>query len=408
MKEKTEKNSFLAWLENFWWYYKWIVIILGCVAVFVLIALSQLLSKREGDVSFMYIGAGVLSGADCDKLKEFVAGNIADYNGDGSIEVSYLELTAHTDSVETMEGEQIVNYDVNNAVLQRFQNEIRAGDAQIYLVDKYYYDHYLAETKLLCPLSSVLTPSQMPKRTVDEYGVYLKDLGLKLQPGFSSLPDSTVVCLRCEPTEGTLNYGRTLESWTNNRQCFVKLVTSNADSVVFEDTNISILYYGDKKLSDEGLYYLKKWICANTSVDGRFGDIIYSFETVAPPIIIEGEESVGEEQLYKDLLTALNNSDGAIMLIDAKYMDVALKYGRFIKISERFTAEEVPAYTGDDDAEKKRTEYGIPIGWLDAQHMDGLSQLDKNTYICITDGKNASDGVSVVRKLLSYKYNGAK
>lgn len=407
MEQKIkEKNSFLSWLENFWWYYKWIVIILGCVIAFLVVALAQMFSKREGDVSFMYIGAGVLSGTDCDALKAVVAENISDYNGDGTIEVTYLELTAHTDSADTFEGEQIFNYDVNTSVLQRFQNEIRAGDSQIFLVDKYYYDHYLAGTGLLCPLSSVLTPSQMPSRTIDEYGVYLKDLGLKLEKGFSSLPDSTVVCLRRSPDDDSLNYGRTVESWNNNRQCFVKLLTLGADKVVFDDANISIIYYGNSKPSAEGLYYLKKWINANVRVDNAFGDIIYSFDRITPPADTSDEQT--EEELYSEFITALKDADGAIMLIDPGYMDVALKYGSFIRPSDCFTADELPSYAGDDEDEKNRTSYGIPLEWLDARHMDGLSQLDKHTYICITEGENAADSVSVVRKLLEYTYKGAK
>ena len=43
--EQDRKLTFREWLEHIWYYYKWQILILGLIAVFVIIATVQLFTK---------------------------------------------------------------------------------------------------------------------------------------------------------------------------------------------------------------------------------------------------------------------------------------------------------------------------------------------------------------------------
>ena len=53
-KEKKEKLSFREWCEHVWYYYKWQILILGLIAVFIIIATVQLFKKTDPDGAPMY------------------------------------------------------------------------------------------------------------------------------------------------------------------------------------------------------------------------------------------------------------------------------------------------------------------------------------------------------------------
>lgn len=91
----------------------------------------------------------------------------------------------------------------------------RPGNSIIYLVNEAYYER-LKEFGVLSKLSDVLPASAIPSETVDEYGVYLRELELHFAEGFRRLPGNLIVCLRRSPEEDTITYGRTMEYWRAN------------------------------------------------------------------------------------------------------------------------------------------------------------------------------------------------
>ena len=59
--EKDRKLTFKEWLEHIWYYYKWQILILGLIAVFIIVATVQLFSKSEPDVGIMVVGKTALT-----------------------------------------------------------------------------------------------------------------------------------------------------------------------------------------------------------------------------------------------------------------------------------------------------------------------------------------------------------
>ncbi len=399
--EQKQKYTFKDWLSNIWYYYKWMIIIIGVLVFALIIAAVQLFQQKDNDIDMLYIGAGVLSVSDNGKLKDFVAQNTTDVNGDGTVQVGLLELTAATDNVSRIDGESItIDYDTNKSVLQRFETEVRAGDALIYLCDDYYYER-LKSTGVLAELSSVLQPAEMPERVYDECGVYLKDLGLSLAPGFASLPDTTIVCLRRSPENDEIKYGRTFEEWTAHKLLFVKLMTYKRDAVVYNDTDINIVYYGNGNIADEENYLFKSLILQLVGKKEGFGDINYAFAKVAPPIIIEGyesQESLTESELHKDLCDLLDDGQSRIIIADKKYFDLIIKYGKPITLKQMGVEQRVST---SDAQYAALLEYGVSLESF-AKKPSLICSLPNDALICVTEGEGSDDNIDLLKKLSDY------
>ena len=213
-KEKKEKLSFREWCEHVWYYYKWQILILGLIAVFIIIATVQLFKKTDPDVGIMVVGQTALTAEGTDVFKSTCHSIMSDYNNDGEKSVNYLELTVADSDKAT--GSQ---YNDNMTALGRFNTEVASGNSIIYLVNDDFYER-LKETGVLLPLSDALNASSVPKNTVDEYGVRLKELELHFAPGFSSLPGDLILCIRRSPADDEISYGRTMEYWRGNQLFF--------------------------------------------------------------------------------------------------------------------------------------------------------------------------------------------
>ena len=91
--EQDRKLTFREWLEHIWYYYKWQILILGLIAVFVIIATVQLFTKSDPDVGIMVVGKTTLTAEGTADFKEVCYSLMSDYNDDGEKSVNYLELT---------------------------------------------------------------------------------------------------------------------------------------------------------------------------------------------------------------------------------------------------------------------------------------------------------------------------
>ena len=209
--EQDRKLTFREWLEHIWYYYKWQILILGLIAVFVIIATVQLFTKSDPDVGIMVVGKTTLTAEGTADFKEVCYSLMSDYNDDGEKSVNYLELTV-SENGETTNAQ----YNSDLTALQRFNTEVASGNSIIYLVNEAYYER-LKEFGVLAKLTDVLPASAIPAETVDEYGVYLRELEIHFAAGFAVLPGKLVLCIRRSPEQDDITYGRTMEYWRGNQ-----------------------------------------------------------------------------------------------------------------------------------------------------------------------------------------------
>lgn len=194
-----EKMTFRQKLENFWYHNKIAVIVIGAFSIFIIIALVQLLTKKEPDANFLYMGPASVAFAGENHIQESISIVMKeDYNKDGQKYIDYIELTAldANESFDDTDGDFSTGYtsmQVNKTVGETFAAQMIAGDSMIYLLDERYFG-IASETGVLMPLSEAL--GYTPDFALNEYAVYLKDLDIYYLPGFKLLPDTTLLCIR--------------------------------------------------------------------------------------------------------------------------------------------------------------------------------------------------------------------
>lgn len=224
--EQDEKMTFTEWMENVWYHYKWPLIFGGVIIVFLLLSFAQCQETKNPDVNILHVGPMYISDEAADAIETTLQDFAGDCDGDGEIKVEILDITVNKFGNESA-GIDAVNYDKNNSALQRFQTEIRAGDAVLYALDKQYFDICVQEG-ILTPLEEIVDASYLPENTVDGYGIYISDLDAYELDGLSRIPETAILCLRRSPENDSIKYGRSVEVWENNRSTLEKLIMYRA------------------------------------------------------------------------------------------------------------------------------------------------------------------------------------
>jgi hypothetical protein len=218
--EKTEKLSPREWLENLWYHYKWLIIFGGLLLILIVVSCVQIFSKDEPDVDILHVGPMTINPVVGEAIESTIGGLASDYNDDGEVMVNILDITVN--KFGTAE-EQAINYDYNNNALKRFQTEIRAGDAVIYLLDEEYFNICMEEG-LLTPFDEIVDDADMPENVIEGCGVKLSQLDAYSLEGLKDIPEGAILCLRRSPEKDEIAYGRTMETWNGNRKTFLNIL----------------------------------------------------------------------------------------------------------------------------------------------------------------------------------------
>ena len=205
------KNTRLyKWLDNYWYHYKWVTIIVALFAVFAIVGTFQLLTNEKGDIYVMYAGPEVISVQNIEYIERaFENIDDKDFHEDGKINAVLRELTVKSpDELEAearaqLEADGVANegYMLNEQVarsymsqnLQVFNQEILGGDSVICLLSPYTYS-IVYESGGFMTLEEAL--GYTPEGAYDECSVYLHDTDFGSLEGLAILPDDTLFCIR--------------------------------------------------------------------------------------------------------------------------------------------------------------------------------------------------------------------
>ena len=223
------------------------IISIALIIALVIFAVVSCSRNDEPDVNILYVGPLKLSVSVQDLLQNSLQDMIPDANGDGEKLLSVQSIAAETryenipilgegdyvsdgeiiladPSADVEYSQIIVNADLDSDTREQFNMAVTIGDSVIYFMEEYYFDLAMA-MKVIAPLDTVLDPENMPENPRDEYSVYLKDLDIYSLPGFDTMPEDVIVCIRRFPNSeaGELLYGRTKEQYDANVELFNKL-----------------------------------------------------------------------------------------------------------------------------------------------------------------------------------------
>ncbi len=207
------------WVENFWYYNKWFVLVGIVFLALILIATVQFFTKKDADVSMVYAGATILSDDVCNQMIGSAEELLRDVNGDGNVSVNVKNFVLHSDfELLKNEGQKIQAREE----FKSYSDEILSGDGCIMLLDEYFYSE-LAQNGALVNLYEMY--SELPKSAIDYFGLRLGDTPLYKKDGFSSLPKETIVCLKFSPVVGKTTDEEKAIQDEINRELFLKLVS---------------------------------------------------------------------------------------------------------------------------------------------------------------------------------------
>lgn len=223
------------------------IISIALIIALVIFAVVSCSRNDEPDVNILYVGPLKLSVSVQDLLQNSLQDMIPDANGDGEKLLSVQSIAAETryenfpilgegdyvsdgeiiladPSADVEYSQIIVNADLDSDTREQFNMAVTIGDSVIYFMEEYYFDLAMA-MKVIAPLDTVLDPENMPENPRDAYSVYLKDLDIYSLPGFDTMPEDVIVCIRRFPNSeaGELLYGRTKEQYNANVELFNKL-----------------------------------------------------------------------------------------------------------------------------------------------------------------------------------------
>ena len=191
------------WFENYWYYYKWPVILITFFAGVILFCVVQSESREKVDAYIMYTGPYFFEMGEKANLENAIALTMSeDSDGDGRKRISIMDMPAFSDeeirqAVGTSEDVSLMlkyapyTYD---EVADKFSQQAFAGEAVICLLDPYWFER-LRENGGLVPLASVL--GYQPEGMVNEYGVTFSTLAFSQYFDVAKkLPEDTVICFR--------------------------------------------------------------------------------------------------------------------------------------------------------------------------------------------------------------------
>ncbi len=219
------KMNFRQKVANFWYYYKWFVIVGSFFVAFLLIATVQYIAQTEADVSVLCVGSYAISQNECDDIANSIEKYLLDTNGDGKVkaEIKTYNLYSDYDLLSDEERKDIMkgNEDEAQEVYQSYSAELLSGDCSVLILDEYFYQE-LAENGSLVNLYEVY--GNIPEDAFDYYGIRLENTRLYKQKGFSSLPKNMVICLKYPPAVSNQSDEQRLEQELRNIENFKALL----------------------------------------------------------------------------------------------------------------------------------------------------------------------------------------
>jgi len=99
------------WFQNYWYYYKWPVLIIGFFVAVILFCTLQSTTREKTDVNVLFVGPHFFAIGEKDTLE----GNLSqimgeDYDGDGEKRVSVIDMPAFSsDEIEEAVGTGDIN-----------------------------------------------------------------------------------------------------------------------------------------------------------------------------------------------------------------------------------------------------------------------------------------------------------
>ena len=209
-EEKTQageiviQNRFVKWLDNFWYHYKWTVLVVAFFIFVAIICFAQCSTKASGDLMLTYAGGYTMNEQEKEALDNAVSSVAPQKNGNET------QLTAMINSYGVYTQEELRTmftdedgkfnafaYEQAEAQtrdnMSALSNYVKTGDCAVFFVSEFAYDQ-LNLDKLAKPLTELYTT--VPANAYNAYAVYLKDTAFyQYYEALHFLPEDTLIVM---------------------------------------------------------------------------------------------------------------------------------------------------------------------------------------------------------------------
>ena len=195
------QGKFLRWLDNYWYHYKWVTIVVAFFIIVFSVCTLQMCSKEKNDIIMVYAGGAFVSQEEAENVKSVINAVMPeDFDGNGTKSANLVKYEIYSaDQVKEIEsatdanGEHgYVDRSYNSSNYDNFCNYIQTGDASVCLVEGWLFEELKVANRVM-DISEVL--GYTPEGS-DGYGVRLGDLEIyDSYAVMKVLPEDTVVCL---------------------------------------------------------------------------------------------------------------------------------------------------------------------------------------------------------------------
>lgn len=219
------------WFKNYWYYYKWTVIISAFFIGVIIFCFAQSANKEKYDVCILYSGPHIFEIEEKNSLESaFLQIMSGDYDENGKKNVQIVDMPSFTDEQlrEVLgDGDDPVliatyaPYAIEN-MKQNFSQQVFSGDTVICLVDVYWYN-ILKKADSLVKLEEIL--GYKPDNLIDDYSAEFSKLDFsKFFDSAGKLPENTVICFRRMSTASALTGKKAAEkNYENSKKMLIDI-----------------------------------------------------------------------------------------------------------------------------------------------------------------------------------------
>ena len=184
----------LKWLDNFWYHYKWPVIIAAFFITVFAVCTVQMLTKESYDMYVRYVGNAVITETQYKDMESSLENLGGDVNGDGEKAANFAQVAYVSDDEENPYKNDI------NAGARETLTAMIAQPYYIYIMDKGAYEKFKGEN-IYTPLNQIFK-GDVSDIAFDDCAVYFKETEFyKTSPGMEWVKDDTVIALKVAPYE---------------------------------------------------------------------------------------------------------------------------------------------------------------------------------------------------------------
>lgn len=191
----TSKSKLLSKLDNFWFHYKWGIIIGAFFLVVLIVGLVQIFNRTEIDAAVTFAGPAYISPNQCAEIETELGKIIPeDYTGDGNKNVKFSNYTIYYENDLIGVDPSQIDLSQNTTNKSNYDDYVSSGECSIYFVSGELYKNFVTHERLQSMRD--LFGDELPEGMLgDGYGVRLGDLPIYELDAFKVMPADTYICL---------------------------------------------------------------------------------------------------------------------------------------------------------------------------------------------------------------------